>query len=305
MNNVLNTKVIVFRNLKGYKFSNKLNDQEKQNIAETINEVVKGDMSFINFTQTNETTAKYLKANDLIWETSQNIFAHKKERLAINLFSGEHLAIASTSDGTDKSIFEKALALSDKLSQKIEFAYNDEFGYLMSDLIKIGSGIRVEADIMLSALVAINKIEQVGKNVAKLGYSLKETEFPAVFRLSTKCNLGIGENKIFEDFMSTLNRLQELEIESVKMLQATDADTLIDKVQRSWAVLNSAYLINHDELYNLIVNLRMGLNAGLIDIKVEVLNSLQKLTKEKLNDMISLSEQKEIAQKIKSILKGE
>ncbi len=305
MNNVLNTKVIVFRNLKGYKFSNKLNDQEKQQIAETVNKVVKDEMAFMNLAQTDKNTAKYLKANDLVWESSQNIFAHKKDKLAINLFAGEHLAIVSTSDGTDKSIFEKALSISDKLAQKIEFAYTDELGYLMSDLTKIGAGIKVEADIMLSALVTINKIEQVGKNVAKLGYSLKETEYPAVFRLSTECNLGLTENKIFEDFMSTLNRLQELEIESVKMLQATDGDTLIDKVQRSWAILNSAHLMNHDELYNLIVNLRMSLNAGLIDIKVEILNNLQKLTKEKLNDMISLSEQREIAQKIKSILKGE
>ena len=171
--------------------------------------------------------------------------------------------------------------------------------------LQVGAGIKLESNIMLSAITKINKIEQVKQNVAKLGYALKETKYPAVYTLSTKCNLGISEKKIFEDFENTLIKLQELEIESVKMLDLTNHDEMLDKVNRSLAILNHAHLLTYDELYNIIVNLRMGTNLGLVDIKTEVLNKLQSLVTNKLNEIVSQTELKELAQKTKEILKGE
>ena len=138
-----------------------------------------------------------------------------------------------------------------------------------------------------------------------MGYSLKETKYPAVYTLSTNCNLGIGENKIFEDFESTLTKLQDLETESVKMIDATEHDIMLDKTSRSLAILNSAHLLSYDELYNIIVNLRMGLNLGITEIKLETLNKLQSLVLNKLNEIASQSELKELAIKTKEILKGE
>jgi len=178
-------------------------------------------------------------------------------------------------------------------------------GYLMSDLNNIGSGVNIESNIMLSAITKINKIEQVKQNLSKLGYSLKETNYPAVYSLSTRCNLGIGEKKIFEDFESTLAKLQELEIESVKMLDTANHDEMLDKVNRSVAILNSAHLLTYDELFNIIVNLRMGVNIGLISVSAEIINKLQTLITSKTNDMVSQTELKELAEKSKAILKGE
>ena len=191
------------------------------------------------------------------------------------------------------------------LSSKISFAFSDEYGYLMSDLNKIGCGLMLESVIMLSAITKINKIEQVKQNIAKLGYILKETKYPAVYVLSTKCNLGISEKKICEDFENTLRKLQELEIESVKMVDATNHDEMLDKVSRSVAIINSAHMLTYEELYNILVNLRMGLNLGMVNIEFETLNKLQSLVTNKLNDIVSQSEMKELAQKTKEILKGD
>ena len=242
--------------------------------------------------------------NGLITTNSQNVFV-SKENVAIDLFNGEHLSITSSSIGYNKEMLSKAIDAAQNLSNKINFAYSDEYGYLMSDLNKIGSGIKIESEIMLSAITKINKIEQVKSNLAKLGYSLRESKYPAVYTVSTKCNLGISEKKIFEDFENTLIKLQELEVESVKMLDVTNHDEMLDKVNRSMAILSSAHLLTYDELHNIIVNLRMGSNLGLINIKTETLNKLQTLVSNKLNEVVSQSELKELAKKTKEILKGE
>ena len=304
MNNVIKTKVSIFRNVKDYKFSSKLDEKQQSEIIEKVKNALKDDMLYINLDKADASIIKFLKSNDLVLGQTQNLFV-KKDRIVINMFNGEHLTIVASCDNFDKSIFEKAQTLANKLAQSISFSYSDELGYLMSDITKIGAGIKIESDIMLSAITTINKIEQVRSNVGKLGFSLKSTRFPSVYTLSTQCNLGMGETQIMEDFESTLNRLQELEIESAKMLDVTDHDSMLDKVNRSIAILNSAHLMNYDELYNHMVNLRMGINVDIVDIEPEKLNKLNKIILEKSNDLISQSELIEIASRVKHILKGE
>ena len=304
MNNVIKTKVSIFRNIKDYKFVPKLDEKSMKEILDIVENNVK-DMAKIKVSTLDNNTLTYLMSNDLIFPNSQYVFAHKNKTVSINMFCGEHLVITSTCDGYKDNVVDGAIELSQALNNKISFAFSDEYGYLMSDVRKIGSGIKVEADIMLSALVTINKIEQVQQNVAKLGYSLKATKQPAVFTLSTTCNLGLKEKQVFDDFKNTLKKLQDLEIESVKMLDATEHDTLMDKTLRSLAILNNAYLMNYEELYNHIVNLRMGSNVGIVEIKSETINKLQKLIRKKSNDLVSASELKNLAKQAKEILKGE
>jgi len=305
MNNVISTRVKIFRNLKDFKFVTKLNNESQQQIIQIVENCLKNKMSFLNLSDADAKVFQHLKSKNLIINSSQNLFVSKKENVSINMFAGEHLTIVSTCDCFNKQVVLQGVEVADLLKDKIPFAYNDELGYLMSDLNNIGSGVNIESNIMLSAITKINKIEQVKQNLSKLGYSLKETNYPAVYSLSTRCNLGIGEKKIFEDFESTLAKLQELEIESVKMLDTANHDEMLDKVNRSVAILNSAHLLTYDELFNIIVNLRMGVNIGLISVSAEIINKLQTLITSKTNDMVSQTELKELAEKSKAILKGE
>lgn len=304
MNNVISTKVAIFRNVKDFKFAHKLTNENKQQIIEILEKALKGKMSYINIENADSNVLNHLISQNLICKNTKDLFI-SKDNISINLFTGEHIEVLSTCCGYDKNVIKKAVELSNFLSGKISFSFNDEYGYLMSDLKKVGAGIQIESDIMLSAITKINKIEQVKQNIAKLGYTLKETKYPAVYTLSTTCNLGIGEKKLFEDFESTLTKLQDLETESVKMIDATEHDVMLDKTSRSLAILNAAHLLTYDELYNIIVNLRMGLNLGIVDIKLEKLNKLQSLVLNKLNEIASQTELKELASKAKEIVKGE
>lgn len=148
-------------------------------------------------------------------------------------------------------------------------------------------------------------MDQLRQNLAKLGYVLIETKLPSVYKISTMCNLGMGENQIREDFEKTIQKLQDLEVESIKILDLNKHDELMDKMCRSIAILSSAYILTFDELNKLIIHVRNGINLGLTNIKVETINKLQKLTQDQNQEFISQSELKDLASKVKSILKGE
>ena len=145
----------------------------------------------------------------------------------------------------------------------------------------------------------------VKKNINNLGYSLAETNTKSVYKMSTRCCLGISEAELTNEFNKTLEKLQELEIESAKMLDVSNHDEIYDKVMRSFAILNSAHLINYEELATILIILRTGVNLGFINLTETQVNQLQTLCRNKNNTLISKSESKELAEKIKEILKGE
>ena len=187
---------------------------------------------------------------------------------------------------------------------KINLSYSDEYGYLMSNLNNVGAGVKLECDMCLDAICGINKLEQVKQNIAMLGYSLNATNVKNCFKISTKCSLGFSETEICENFTKTIAKLNDLEVESVKMLDVTNHDEILDNVNRSLAILNAAYIINIEELTRHLIILRTGLNLGVIEIDINKINKLQKLVINKMN-YVTKEECIELSKQVKSILKGE
>ena len=134
---------------------------------------------------------------------------------------------------------------------------------------------------------------------------LKETNNPMIYRLSTICNLGYSEKEIYEEFDKMIQKIQDLEVESAKMLDVTNHDVILDRTVRSLAILNSCHLLTTEELKKLLINLRTGANLGMLDLNCETLNQLQLLTNSNSAEFISQTETKELSEKVRKILKGE
>lgn len=305
MNNVISTKVNIFRNVKDYKFVPKLSVEHKEEIIQKLNTVFKDKLSLVNVPSADANVIKYLKTNALIGNQTANVFLSKKENLCVRMFENEHINIVSTCDGYNKDVFKNAKEIADLLSSKINLSFNDEYGYLMSDVSKVGTGIQLQCQICLNSLKELNKIEQVKQNIRQLGFTLKEVNPNCIYTLSTICNLGYSEKEIFEEFDKMVSKLQDLEVESAKMLDVTNHDVIMDRTLRSVAIAESAYLMTYDELDKLLINLRTGINLGIIDLKVDKLIKLQQLTKNGAQEFISQTETKQLAEQVKNILKGE
>lgn len=281
MNNVISTKISIFRNLKDYKFVKKLTEANKQEIRSKVEAVLGKDFS-----------------------TKDNIHYINSQNVTLTLFEGEHVTISySTQDYNEKELL-KVNEIKDKLSNALTMAYSDDYGYLMSDLTKIGSGIRLTSKINLYGVNTMEKADQLQRNLAKLGYSLQRTDVKDVFVLNSVCVLGLTENEILLDFKNTLNKIQDLEIECLKMLDVNNHDEFINQAFRSLALLKSSYLMPYDELNKHISNLIVGNNLGITNISNAVINQLQNLVNEQ-KEFISQTELKQIARKVQDILKGE
>lgn len=305
MNSVVFSKAIIFRNLKDYKFSHKLTIEQKQEIANKILSVIGSEYALLNISTIDANMLKYLRENALINNNSTTILLNKTNNICIDLFNTEHINIVATSVGANEDVFKNAKQLADLLANKLPLMYSDEYGYLTSDLTKLGAGVRLETDICLDTICSLNKIEQVKQNIAKLGYTLKETNIKSIYRMSTNCVLGFGETEVYEEFTKTLTKLQELEVESAKMLDVSSHDEIYDKILRSNAILHAAHLINYEELTTILIILRTGVNLGFVNLTTNQLNGIQKLVLNKNLSMISKAECKDLASNLQKVLKGE
>jgi len=304
MNNLISTKIKFFRNLKAYKFVPKLTQENKVKIIEELSAALT-DFKFINAENIDEEIVKYLKQNYLFNNSVNHLFLSIKKGVVVNLFNGEHLEICSTSSNLNKDFLKQIKEVESLLSNKINLAYDDNLGFLMSDITKVGSGLSVESLISLPCISEMGKIEQIKQNLNKLGYNLTETQTEFVYNLGTKCNLGLAEKTVIEDYQKVLKKLQDVETESAKLLDVGSHDEIMDKSMRSLAILNGAYLLTQEELNKLLTQLRTGLNLGFIDVSLEKINKIQALTNGGNSEFISQSELKNLAQAVKDILKGE
>lgn len=299
MNNLIFTKISIFRNLKDYKFVSKLTDAKKEEIKEKIVKL------YPNYKQIQELNkdkqanlTKFIQANS-------NCLVNEKLALAINLLNGEHVEICTISQEDLKKSFKKVKEEADFLAQNLSLAYSDEYGYLMSDITKIGNGIMLEAEISLPCIEELNKIEQIKQNLKKLGYVLSPTKFKSIYKLSTTCSLGLTETEIVEEYEKTLLKLQEIEIESAKYLDVENHDRIKDSAMRAYAILNGAYLLTEDEINTLLIKIITGYNLKMLDVNLLKLQEIQNLSYGQNKEFISQSEMKQLAEKVKNILKGE
>lgn len=304
MNNVIFTTAKIFRNVKDYKFALKLDAEKQEEITKKLQDIL-SDFELVNLQNITAENLKFLKENFMFKQNLKTLFLNKEKNVCIYLFDTEHITIVSTDQDNVENAYKNVKQVAENLSNKISLSYSDEFGYLMSDLTHIGSGLKLESEICLSCVEEIGKIEQVKQNVKKLGYSLTETKNAHIYKLSSTCNLGVVEKEILTNYQKMLNHLQEVEVESVKMLSVSNHDEILDKAMRSYAILNGAYLMTYAELNAHLINIITALNIDNLDVEVKVIKRLQKLSRDENSEYISQSELKNIANKVKQVLKGE
>lgn len=302
MNNVISTSVVVFRNLKDYKFVAKLEPEKKLEIVEKLTDILKGKFEYINLSKVDDKTLEKLQAANIEYN-SQHLYINKDKTVAISLFVDEHLSIRSRVVGYDTSVYKTVTSLIKLLNDKVNLAYSDEYGYLMSDISRVGPGMHITSEVCLPNLKNINKIEQVMNNLMKLRYKLTAVDGDT-FLLQTTCNLGFSESEVIADFEKMLKKLCDLEVESAKMIHAERPDELIDQVSRCIAILSSAHLMSPRELRGHISTLRTAKNLELSKISTTDIDRLQALTSCRNEEFVSRDDLIKIASKTKEIMKG-
>jgi len=167
------------------------------------------------------------------------------------------------------------------LEGKVEYAYNDDYGYLTCCPTNIGTGMRASVMLHLPALTMTgyikNVLEACGKiSVAVRGLYGENSEASGnMFQISNQISLGQTEEEIINNITGIASQLIEQERLLRKELYNQNPYRFEDRIYRSLGVFSNARIMTSEEAHKLLSDVRLGVNMGIIkDIKIEMLNEL-------------------------------
>ena len=289
MNNHINesdiavmTRVRLARNISSVPYPRKMSAREAHELIEKVwsafdnsplkNELQLFDMKEISEVQKKALVEKHLISAELCASKVPSVaIISKDEKISVMVNEEDHLRIQVFADGLDgETAYDTAKKIEKLLSEKLSFDKDGEFGYLTSCPTNAGTGLRASVMLHLPAISAAQQVNPLLKWAANLGMTVRglygegSKASGALYQLSNQITLGTGEEDILSRFTAAACSLISEERRISAQLFENNRCEMMDKCLRSLGILKNAYMISSNEAMNLVSNVCMGANAGII-----------------------------------------
>jgi protein arginine kinase len=191
------------------------------------------------------------------------------QTISIMINEEDHLRMQAITCGLElEKTFQMIDEIDTALEAQLDFAFDEELGYLTACPTNVGTGMRASAMVHLPGLVLGEQINQVVNSVNKIGLAVRGlygegTEAMGnLFQVSNQTTLGEKEDQIIGRLHKVIETLIQRETQARENLMATKRTTLMDQIGRAYGILTHAYSISSKEALNLISILRLGIDLG-------------------------------------------
>lgn len=276
------TRIRLARNISGIPYPLKMSAAQARELIGSVwnafdNSPLKDSLKMYNMKEISELEKKSLIEKHLI---STELCASKvpsvaiisnDEKISIMVNEEDHLRIQVFTDGLDAdSAYDTAKKIEKLLSEKLSFDIDEEFGYLTGCPTNAGTGLRASVMLHLPAISAAQQVNPLLKWAANLGMTVRglygegSKASGALYQLSNQITLGASEADIISRFTAAACSLISEERRISAQLFENNRCEMTDKCLRSLGILKNAYMIPSSEAMNLVSNVCMGANAGII-----------------------------------------
>ncbi len=289
---VISTRIRFARNLREYPFPCRLSDEKKRRVASIVKEAVLEGHSAISdrfrYIQMSELTQeeavslveRHLVSPEFISDRQgRGLLLLDDESVSIMINEEDHVRIQVIQSGMK---LEDAFSLADKidtlLDERLNFAFNEKLGYLTQCPTNIGTGMRASLMLHLPALQESGVMGKLAGSLSKLGivirgmYGEGSEPYGAVYQLSNQVTLGITEQEAIKNLRDIAMQLVVQERNAREKL--SENINILDDIFRSYGILLYAKLVSNSECMKLLSNIRFGVEMGLFEIDLDILNRL-------------------------------
>ena len=290
---VFSCRVRLARNLEGFTFPPWAHDSVLRDVSDKVlNAVNKSDYlknsHLINMSELSSIERRFLLERHLIslefsaGGSRRFLVTEKGGMLSLMINEEDHLRLQSILSGLQ---LMDAWRLSDKvddgLERSLDYAFLPQWGYLTSCPTNTGTGMRASCMLHLPALVATHKIDELLKNISKLGlvarglYGEGTKSQGDFFQISNQVTLGLREEEIVDNVGRVTRQVVGQEKRAREILLKRNGTQLKDQMGRAYGILLNAHFMSSQEAINLLSRLRLGVSLHLFpQLNIPVLNEL-------------------------------
>lgn len=186
----------------------------------------------------------------------------------INLVEHLQLQLIDQGDRID-DLLQKLASIESNLSESLDFAYHNRFGFLTAVPYHCGTGLIASMILHLPALIHQKQLDNILKKhhqeeVQAFGLGDEKIFTADLVILQNKPTIGVSEEKIVSSLQSLSQRLCVAEISSRKALQLQPDEQILDKISRSFGLARHSYKIDTAEAMEAMSLIKLGAHLGLV-----------------------------------------
>ena len=278
---VMSSRVRLARNLKGTAFPGWAKKPERMKVLETIRPAVESLPEMKDsFSEAMDNLAaldkQILVERHLISRehaaknVGSGVVLNREETFCVMINEEDHLRMQALRPGLQiRQVWEAIDHFDSELEKTLDYAFDNELGYLTACPTNLGTGIRVSAMLHLPGLVLSEQINPIIQSVNKLGLAVRGlygegTEaLGNVFQVSNQMTLGESETVIVERLEKVLGQIIEHEENGRQTLLEKKPKVVFNHIGRAYGILANAHSISSKETMNLLSLLRLGVDMEL------------------------------------------
>ena len=287
--NIITTRIRIARNVWGYPF--KVED------TKTANEIVKkvnralikcGTFNLYHMRNLSDIETEAMKAKHLI---SQALIDNKEFGVALVNEDESISVMVHEEDVIREQCFMKGLrlfeaykrldAIDDELAKNLDFAYDEDLGYLTSCPTNVGTGLRASVMVFLPALTIGGKMNSVANRLEDLGLTIRGTYGEGsegegyIYQISNQQTLGVNEQEVLSVVEEAVLSVCEEERRELTAILSKREIYIMNEAKKSYGILTNAIMLSYKEALMHISNVKLGAMVGMLNISdVESLDEL-------------------------------
>ncbi len=277
---VVSSRIRLARNVVDYPFETKCTLEDKKNLIEDVKEILPSlgyGLKILKLKDMDDITKMSLVEKRLVspdfavknYEVGA-IAINEEENICIMINEEDHLRLQVFAPGLEiEELLKLMIELDTKLSGKLNYAYNDKYGFLTACPTNVGTGMRVSVMVHLPALTTTGNIQKVLQIISNFGMNIRgiygegSKAVGDIYQISNKQTLGVSEEEIVNNMKVIVDKIIEQERLARKYLTKNSIE-LEDRVYRNYGIISNCKKISSEEAREILSDIKLGTDLGII-----------------------------------------
>ena len=283
----ISSRVRLARNLAHHRFPCSADAAEKQEICKMVSSAVKDskildfdeecsefELALLDETERRVLLERRLASSEFISgdTAGKMLMVCPKERCSIMINEEDQIRMQSIRPGFQlPEVYEEICGIDDALSMQLDYAFDEQLGYLTSCPTNVGTGMRASVMLHLPGLVLSGQIAPTIHGINKLHLAARgifgegSENLGNLFQISNQSTLGESEEKTIKDLASVIEQIICHEKRARQTLLENDRFSLLDYVGRAYGTLRHSYKLTGAEALTSLSGVRLGVELGLFN----------------------------------------
>ena len=278
-NTVVSSRIRLARNLNSYPFPARLKDDKQAKeiiraVSSAINKIDEFSLCYMD--SISEEEAFNLVENHLVSPLLLKrphysaALINQKRNISIMINEEDHLREQCIEKGYSlRSAYATMSQKDNIMARSLQFAYDEQLGYLTACPTNLGTGLRASVMLFLPALTMSDYMSKIISGANRLGLTVRGMYGEGsqaegyMYQLSNEVTLGVTEEEILSQVEQVVERVAAMEAaERSKLLSGDKAKKIKDKCMRSYGILTNCAMLASEEFERLCANVKLGICLG-------------------------------------------